>query len=176
MEYIKVSKSSRQKKVSFKTVFAVTTRKVELIETVSNDSVDKLTRLAFLPTHQPLLPPRKVREDDWGRVRISVGIHCSKFLRLKGLMYMYPGIQNKEIFSPFSEKLRPHVAPYYSNRFRPYTRKRKYDSTPHRACAVCCFTSSYMKTSAPVCIPAQVTKTVFSGDRFQKPTFENLLF
>ena len=88
---------------------------------------------------------------------------------------MYPGIQKRRFFSPFSEKLRPHVAPD-SNRFRPSTRKRKYDSMPHRACAVCCFTSSYMKTSAPVCIPAQVTRTVFSGDRFQKPTFENLLF
>ena len=88
---------------------------------------------------------------------------------------MYPGIQKRRFFSPFSEKLRPHVAPD-SNRFRPSTRKRKYDSMPHRACAVCCFTSSYMKTSASVCIPAQVTRTVFSGDRFQKPTFENLLF
>ena len=92
-----------------------------------------------------------------------MGIHCSKFLSLKGLIYMYPGIQNKEIFFSVFGKIAS-------------TRKRKYDSMPHRACAVCCFTSSYVKTSAPVCIPAQVTKTVFSGDRFQKPTFENLLF
>ena len=39
-------------------------------------------------------------------------------------------LKKRRVFSPFSEKLCPHVACW--NRFRPSTRKRKYDSIPRR--------------------------------------------
>ena len=80
-------------------------------------------------------------------------------------------LKRRRVFSPFSEKLRPQVA--YLNRFRPSTRKRKYDNIPWHAL----YAVSHHRIWRPPLQSASVhTKTVsVPGDRFRKPFEIHLL-